>query len=115
MAGSLLFLPPIIPDTNNGRQRSLLSFLPLPPHARWIAKNGDFIALPVCSRNFTDTVCLGSITVLSKTLSNLLGALQTQTSVSSGVRPMPWLGQRRSHENAMSEVHQCNGLLRLTS
>src|SRR5262249_49478180 len=48
---------------------------------------------PVCSRSLILTVCFGGIPVASKTCMLLLAASQTQTSVSSGVRPMPWLGQ----------------------
>ena len=37
--------------------------------------------------------CLGGITVASKMCSLLLAPSASQSSFSSGVRPMPWLGQ----------------------
>ena len=51
------------------------------------------VTQPGCSRSLTLAICLGGVTVLSKTCSRLLAASQTQISFSSGVRPMPWLGQ----------------------
>src|SRR5262249_20563645 len=51
------------------------------------------VTQPGCSRSLTLATCLGGITVASKTWTRLLWASQTQSSLSSGVRPTPWLGQ----------------------
>ena len=48
---------------------------------------------PGCSRSLTLAACFGGIAVASKTWTRWLAASTTQTSFSSGVRPMPWLGQ----------------------
>ena len=48
---------------------------------------------PGSSRTSMLATCFGGITVASKMWSRLLNASVTQISFSSGVIPMPWLGQ----------------------
>src|SRR5438128_1737421 len=61
------------------------------------------------SRSLMLRTCLGGITVLSNTCTELLDPSVTQTSFSSGDKAIPWLGQpcplSRSRDSAIRSQH----------